>query len=128
MSFLQSIATVFRKYADFSGRASLPEFWWFFLFSNIVAFVIKAIDLFALDLEPTGIGIGTLWSLAIVLPSLAVSVRRLRDGGNSWAQMFWVLVPIVGFVIIILRWCDPPVEDRIDGGLAERNGPSPSTT
>ena len=128
MTFLQSITTVFRKYADFSGRASLPEFWWFFLFSNIVAFVIKAIDLFVLDLEPTGIGIGTLWTLAVLLPSLAVSVRRLRDGGNSWTQMFWVLVPVAGLVIIILRWCDPSRETSIADELAERTSPQSSTT
>ena len=126
MSFVQSIATVFRKYADFSGRASMSEFWWFVLFVNIVATILRAVDLFALDVEPTGAGIGTLWTLAIVLPSLAVSVRRLRDGGNSWNQMFWILVPVAGLVIIILRWCDPPRDTSVAADLAERNSPSSS--
>jgi len=126
MSFIQSIATVFRKYADFSGRASVAEFWWFFLFAYVIATVLRGIDLFALDIEPTGAGTGTLWTLAILLPSLAVSVRRLRDGGNSWTQLFWVLVPVAGLVIIILRWCDPPRDTSVADDLAERNSPSSS--
>ena len=125
MSFLQSIATVFRKYADFSGRASVPEFWWFFLFTSIVAFILRAVDIFALDVESTGVGIGSLWTLAVLLPSLAVSVRRLRDGGNSWTQMFWLLVPVAGLVIIILRWCDPSRETSVADELADRNSSTP---
>lgn len=108
MSFGQAITTVFSKYADFTGRASRPEFWWFALFSWIVGAVLGALN-FA---TPRGvIAIGTAlaaaWSAAVLIPSLAVAVRRLRDAGRSWAELFWLLLPIVGLIILIVHLCDP---------------------
>jgi uncharacterized membrane protein YhaH (DUF805 family) len=124
MTFGQSIATVFRKYADFSGRASMSEFWWFFLFSALVGSGLSTIDIAYLGGSADRPGLTTLWSLATLLPSLAVSVRRLRDGGNKWAQMFWLLVPIAGLVVLILRWCDPPRDIPVGEDAAGRTTPS----
>jgi uncharacterized membrane protein YhaH (DUF805 family) len=107
MTFLQSIATVFRKYADFGGRAGLPEFWWFLLFWSVVATALRTVDVLYLNGTETGSGLATLWSFVTLLPLLAVGVRRLRDGGNGWTQLFWLLVPVAGQVMITLRWCDP---------------------
>ncbi len=80
MSFTDSIKTCFQKYLDFSGRASRPEFWWFFLFTFIVRLVTSWIPF-----------IGFIISLALLLPSLAVTVRRLHDTNRTG---WWVLLPI----------------------------------
>jgi uncharacterized membrane protein YhaH (DUF805 family) len=48
-----------------------------------------------------------LWSIAILLPNLAVGVRRLRDGGYGWGHLFWVLVPVAGWVVLVVFLAQP---------------------
>ncbi|MGN6326012.1 DUF805 domain-containing protein [Pseudolysinimonas sp.] len=103
MTFPQAIATVFRKYAEFTGRASRAEFWWFALFGALVSTALGALNL----VTPQGtIAIGSslagAWSVATLLPSLAVTVRRLRDAGFAWGHVFWLLLPVAGVVILIV--------------------------
>jgi uncharacterized membrane protein YhaH (DUF805 family) len=66
------------------------------------------------------------WSIAVLLPSLAVTVRRLRDAGRSWTQLFWLLLPIAGLIILIVRLCEPSVAtavtDAAGPGAAEAPG------
>ena len=127
MTFGQAIATCFRKYADFTGRATRPEYWWFVLFTFIVSTALSIVGSmmsFGTFRTPMmgyygysyGSGYGTnilssLWSLAILLPFLAVAVRRLRDSGRSWGNLFWALLPIVGLIILIVRLCQPSIAD-----------------
>ena len=47
------------------------------------------------------------WSVAVLVPSLAVSVRRLRDAGRAWTELFWILLPIAGLIVLIVRFCEP---------------------
>jgi len=107
MTFGAAIVSAFRKYAWFGGRAGLAEFWWFILFGGLVSTALAALN----ELIP-GVMLGTslvsIWSLVALLPTLALAVRRLRDGGNSWLQLFWLFVPIAGLIVVILRLCDPP--------------------
>jgi len=118
MTFFESIATVFRKYADFTGRATRPEYWWFALFSFIVSSVLNALTPFSMNRNMFEVGatatsftgymsLAGAWSLAVLVPSLAVAVRRLRDAGRNWTELFWVLLPIVGVIILIVHLCDP---------------------
>ncbi|HEV6967820.1 MULTISPECIES: DUF805 domain-containing protein [Roseateles] len=92
MTFQESIQICFKKYADFSGRASRSEYWWFFLFillgSAALSYVSHALSgVFA---------IGTL------LPSLAAATRRLHDTGRSgWWQLI-ALVPLVGWIVLFV--------------------------
>ena len=127
MTFGQAIATCFRKYADFTGRAGRPEYWWFVLFGVLVGSGLNIIGSttgmgrFTVPMMSgygyhyiTGDGFGTnvlssLWSLAILLPSLAVAVRRLRDSGRSWGNLFWVLLPIAGVIVLIVQLCQPSI-------------------
>ena len=87
---------VLKNYAGFSGRARRQEFWMFVLFNVIVAVLLSVIDAVA------GLGfLSLLYALAVIVPSLAVSVRRLHDTGKPW---FWILIgliPIVGGLILI---------------------------
>ena len=91
MNFGDAIKTCFTKYADFNGRASKPEFWWFFLFSFVGNLVLSMI--FA--------PLGWIFSLAILVPSLAVGARRLHDTDKTgWLQLLW-LIPLLGLFIMI---------------------------
>lgn len=101
MSFGQAIGTVFRKYAEFQGRASRPEFWWFVLFSGIVFLGLGALS----D------GLSGAWVFAVLLPSLAVSVRRLRDAGFAWPMIFLGLIPLVGIIILIALYAQRSIDD-----------------
>jgi uncharacterized membrane protein YhaH (DUF805 family) len=48
-----------------------------------------------------------LWGIAVLLPNLAVAVRRLRDAGYGWGHLFWILVPIAGIFVLITLWVQP---------------------
>jgi len=123
MTFFDSIRTVFRKFADFDGRASRPEFWWFTLFSALVACALGSLNLSSTtgafdafrmmgDYSATsttfylGSSLAGVWSFVVLLPSLAVTVRRLRDAGHTWTELFWILLPIAGVIILIVRLAD----------------------
>jgi uncharacterized membrane protein YhaH (DUF805 family) len=92
MTFGESIRTCFTKYATFDGRASRSEFWWFFLFTFLASAAASLI----------GDTVSGLVSLATLLPSLAVGARRLHDTNRSaWYLLLW-LVPLVGWIILIV--------------------------
>jgi uncharacterized membrane protein YhaH (DUF805 family) len=125
MTFDESITTVFRKYADFEGTATRAELWWFVLFTTLVSMAFNGFNILTLD-GPVQIGttLAYLWGIAILVPSLAVTVRRLRDAGRTWPELFWLLLPIVGPIILIIHLCDPS-RTRTDQVTAERP-PQPS--
>jgi uncharacterized membrane protein YhaH (DUF805 family) len=98
MSFTQAIRSGFANYFNFTGRAQRAEFWWWQLFTLLVAFGAGMVDgAFNLNADV----IAYLWALAILLPSLAVSVRRLHDTDMSGWWLFVMMVPFVGIVLLI---------------------------
>lgn len=108
MSFGESITTVFRKYADFGGTATRPEFWWFALFSALVSSALNVFNVIPVGAHSSlGAILSGLWGVAVIVPSLAVAVRRLRDTGRGWANIFFVLIPIAGIIILIVFWAEP---------------------
>ena len=108
MSFGEAIQTVFRKYAEFMGRAGRAEFWWWALFAVLVASALNLFDVIGIgDNANLGSLLAGLWGIAILLPSLAVGVRRLRDSGYPWGWMFFLLVPFAGAVLLIILWVSP---------------------
>ena len=117
MDFKQSILRCVRdKYADFNGRASRPEFWWFALFCFLVGAVFQV-----LRLEM----IGMLANLALLLPSLAVGARRLHDMGKSgWFQLVW-LIPIIGWAVMVYWLVQPSVAGANEYGESAAH---PATT
>ena len=94
-----------KQYADFSGRARRKEYWYFYLFNAIFAFVIGLIDrVIGHQIEGLGLGLlGCIYSLAVFVPTLAVSVRRLHDIGKSGWNYLFILIPLVG-AILLLVW------------------------
>jgi uncharacterized membrane protein YhaH (DUF805 family) len=102
MDFGLAIKTCFSKCANFSGRASRPEYWWFFLFTMIVYFITSFVD------GITGLPIlNWIAMLALLLPSLAVGARRLHDMGYSAWWLLLALVPVIGGIALIIWFCMP---------------------
>ena len=102
---------VMKQYADFSGRARRKEYWMFVLF-NIIFLVVAAIldNVLGLSFKLYGQSLGygwlyTLYCLAIIVPGLAVCVRRLHDIGKSGWWYFIGLVPLVGVIVLIVWFC-----------------------
>ncbi len=111
MTFGESIKTCFSKYADFEGRATRSEFWWWMLFvflasaaTGIVSEVLSGV-----------------FSLAVLLPNLAAGARRLHDTDRSgWLQLI-ALIPLIGWILLIV-WCAQ------EGKEPNRFGPAPGGT
>ena len=96
-TFLNSYVTCIRKYADFAGIGKRIEFWPFFLINLLINLVLSV-------LLPL---IGTIYSLAMLVPSLAAGARRLHDIGKSgWLQLIW-LIPVLGWVAMIYLLAQP---------------------
>ncbi len=110
----------FRKYADFRTRAQRAEYWYFALFNAIFILLLSLLDtVLGFGSEDT-LGIfGGLYSLVVVIPSLAVCVRRLHDIGKSGWWIFIAIVPFVGALILFLF----AIRDSQPG--ANQYGPNP---
>lgn len=89
---------VLKKYAMFSGRADRQEFWMFTLISFLISIVLAVVDA-ALGTSPL---LGALYSLAVLLPSLAVGVRRLHDTDRTGWWLLIGLIPIVGAIVLLV--------------------------
>jgi uncharacterized membrane protein YhaH (DUF805 family) len=94
MTFTESIRTCFTKYADFNGRASRSEFWWWVLFSLVASMALGVIS----D------KLSGAFTIATLLPFIAVTARRLHDTDRSgWLQLVG-LIPVIGWILMIV-WC-----------------------
>jgi uncharacterized membrane protein YhaH (DUF805 family) len=115
MDFGQAIAAGFRNYANFFGRAGRSEFWFWILFAFLGTIVAEILDavifVYHAGLSP----LNTLFSIVMLLPSLAVMVRRLHDTGRSG---WWLLlVPTVIGIFVLLYWASfegTPGENKYD--------------
>lgn len=92
------------KYVDFTGRARRKEYWIFYLCNLIIVYALVGLSTLLGDSSLAIIftGISSLYSLAILLPALAVLVRRLHDIDKSWTWIFISLIPIVGIIWFIV--------------------------
>lgn len=98
MSFTEAVRVVFSKYATFAGRAQRPEYWWFALFGFLVSIVAAIVD----AILGTGYLVQILVILPLVLPGIAVAVRRLHDTGRSGGWYFISFIPFVGAIVMIV--------------------------
>ena len=107
-------SVILKNYVNFQGRATRAEFWWFFLFNFIISLLLSV-------LGRAGTTLQSIWSLAIMLPQLGLGARRLHDINKSGWLMLLSLVPIVGWIILIVWWAK--VGDMTDN----QYGPVPQT-
>lgn len=94
---------VLKKYAVFRGRARRKEYWVFTLFSVAISIVLGVVDQALGFADREGAGpLSGLYSLAVLIPSLAVAVRRLHDTGRSGWWILIGIIPCVGFVVLLI--------------------------
>lgn len=113
------------KFATFSGRARRREFWLFTLFTWIVSFVLQIISVAASDSVALNVLVtvaSLLFSLFIIIPGLALDVRRLHDTGRSGWWLLICLLPIIGAIVLLVFFCKA-------GTVGENEyGPDPKAT
>jgi uncharacterized membrane protein YhaH (DUF805 family) len=119
MNFGEAIASVFRNYVTFSGRAARAEYWYWVLFTLILSIVTVVLDRAIFPDSESGAGpINTVASIIILLPSIAVGVRRLHDiDRTGW--WYLIVFTIIGVFLLIYWACQ-----RGTPG-ANRFGPDP---
>ncbi len=95
---------VLKKYAVFSGRARRKEYWFFVLFNIIISIVLAVIDGVTGSFSPeAGMGLlGGIYTLAVLIPGIAVSVRRLHDTERSGWWLLIALVPLIGAIVLLV--------------------------
>ena len=98
MDFVTAIKTCLTKYVGFAGRAPRSEYWNFTLFLIVVSIALAAAGLDQ---------VGSFFSIATLLPSLAVGVRRLHDTDRSGWWLLLLLVPLVGMIVLIVWFVRP---------------------
>ena len=107
---LEAVRTVYRKYADFSGRATRSEYWWFLLFYFLVLIVLAVVASAGRGSSPVAavaaIGLAV-FVLGTLIPSLAVSVRRLHDSDKSGWWLLISLIPYLGSLILLVMMALP---------------------
>lgn len=135
MDFMTAVRTCFSKYVDFSGRARRSEFWYFVLFTFLLGIVASAID-WAIGTDDFNNGNGllnTLVGLGLLLPSIAVSARRLHDTGRSgWWQLvylaaipFFFVAPAIGLLVVVASFILLLVWFCTDSKPDNQYGPNP---
>lgn len=94
---------VLNKYAVFSGRARRKEYWFFVLFNILISIMLNIVDGLTGTLNPvTGIGVlGGVYMIAIMIPGIAVAVRRLHDTGRSGWWLLISLIPVIGGLVLL---------------------------
>jgi len=92
MTFTDAIKTCFNKYANFEGAASRSEYWWFFLFTLLASFALGIVSN----------KLSLLFSLATLLPGIAVGARRLHDTDRSGWWLLISLIPLIGAIVLIV--------------------------
>jgi uncharacterized membrane protein YhaH (DUF805 family) len=109
---------VLKKYAEFNGRARRTEYWMFVLF-NLLAYVVLGIVERIIHVQMI---LTTIYSLAVLVPALAVSVRRLHDTNRSGWWLLVALIPLVGAIVLLVF--------GVQEGQASQNqyGPNPKAS
>jgi len=132
MGFVEAVQSCFRQYVGFTGRARRSEYWWFFLFGILVSIVTGLLDAMLGTMnDDTNVGlIGTIASLALILPSIAVAIRRLHDTSRSGWWILIGLIPIVGWIVLIVFYVQDSHPDNKYGpspkaGVAPQAGAAP---
>ena len=103
VNFVQSVSTVYSKYATFSGRAIRSEFWWYMLFYAGISVVLAFVPV-----------LGDIWGLANLLPSMAVTARRLHDTDRTG---WWQVLPILCLPVLLPGYLLGSLALMIVGGL-----------
>lgn len=103
-NLINALTSCLKRYTKFEGRASRSEFWYWVLSTFIIGFVIGFVGVLTVGEEGTNVILNIL-QLALLLPGLAVAVRRLHDTGRSGWNLLWTFLPLIGAIMLIIFYC-----------------------
>lgn len=115
---------VLRKYAQFDGRSRRKEYWLFVLVNMVVSFLLTFIDRFTGTFDPD-IGLGLLsgiYALAVFIPAIAVACRRLHDTGRTAWWLLILVVPLIGWVVLVVFFVQDSQEEENQYGISSKLG------
>lgn len=127
MNVIHCYLDAFRRYADFSGRSTRPQYWWFALVNTAIFVIVEGALLGRMEnvgalRNNINSGSGAMsvvasvllvYAMAALIPSLALSVRRLHDTGRSGWWLFIQFVPLIGPIWLLVLFCLPS-EPRVN--------------
>ena len=102
MNIIEATKLFFTRYVDFNGRSRRSEYWWAYLAVVIISAVLTVV-----------LGeLAYIWSLATLVPQIAITIRRLHDIGKSGWFYLIGLIPLVGGIILLVWMCQDSTEDN----------------
>ena len=102
MNIIEATKLFFTRYVDFNGRSRRSEYWWAYLAVVIISAVLTVV-----------LGeLAYIWSLATLVPQIAITIRRLHDIGKSGWYYLIGLIPLVGGIILLVWMCQDSTEDN----------------
>jgi uncharacterized membrane protein YhaH (DUF805 family) len=111
---MEYITAALSQYADFNGRTKRRNYWMFFLFYTVFYILVTIVDTFL-----TGGVLTSIYVLVFLIPTLSIAARRLHDiGRTGWWQLIG-LIPIVGWIVVIVFLAQPSQGDNIYGAAPE---------
>ena len=110
IGFGEAIRNFFTQYADFSGRATRSEYWYIVLFTFIVEMAISLV--FGLISSEFASVVSGIYALATLIPNFAIVWRRMHDIGRSGGWYFIGLIPLVGWIILLVFFCTDSKPDN----------------
>lgn len=104
---MSSMFLPLKRYADFRGRSGRKEYWMFLLFQIMVSIAVNLVSFIGASMDSSLVAglaaiVSVVFGLAMFIPGLAVSVRRMHDIDKSGWQLLWAFVPLVGAIILII--------------------------
>jgi uncharacterized membrane protein YhaH (DUF805 family) len=127
MSFTEAIRSVLNQYAGFTGRARRSEYWYWTLFYIILSIIASMLDRAVFN-TTYGSWFSAIVGLGLLIPSLAVAVRRLHDTSRSGWWILLGLIPVVGAIILIVFYVQDSHGDNQFGPSPKAVGSAPGAT
>ena len=121
-SFIEAVTTCFKKYATFSGRARRSEYWYFALFIVICQALLSAIGNAILGVPDDGGTniLQTIFNFAVLIPKISVFWRRMHDIGKKGTWFFLALIPVIGWIIILIWECKDSEPGENEYGMSPK--------
>jgi uncharacterized membrane protein YhaH (DUF805 family) len=107
---MQEYIAMWKNFANFNDRTTVRGYWMATLINFVVSFGLGLLA----DVPVLGL-LSTIYSIAVIVPGIALCVRRLNDSGRPWYNIFWSFLPIAGLIILIVKFCKPSIEGEIPG-------------
>ncbi len=110
-TYFKEFIAMLQNYANFNDRTTVRGYWMAYLINFLISLVISVV----VSYVPALGFVSTIYSLALLVPGLAIAVRRLNDSGRPWYNLFWLFLPLAGAIVLIVKLCKPSIPEEIPG-------------